>query len=337
MTVLKVENPIEIYQTNEGETAIEVRLQEETVWLTQKQMAEVFNTTPQNITIHLKNVFEEGELEEQATCKHYLQVQQEGGRMVERKQRFYNLDAILSVGYRINSKQGTLFRKWATNRLKEYLVKGYSLNQNRLKQLSNNLSELEQTIKTIQLSGNSEQLQIDEAKGLLDIIGNYTRSFVLLNQYDSNRLPDIYTSKKITYEIEEEEALKAIADLKQKLIEKKEATELFGRQKDQSFSGISKSVIQTFEGEYLYPSIEEQAGNLLYFVIKNHPFNDGNKRIGAFLFVWFLEKNKHQFNKNGDLKINNNALTALALLVAHSDPSDKDLMVKLIVNLIAST
>ena len=325
-----MENKIEIYQTKEGETAIEVLFENDTVWLTQQQMAELFSKDRTVITKHINNIFKEGELDEMSNVQkmHITHLKPTTG---------YSLDVIISLGYRVNSKQGTNFRKWATNRLKEYLVKGYSFNQNRLKQLSTDLSELERTIKAIQQSGNSEQLKIDEAKGLLDIVVQYTKTFVLLNQYDSNRLPDIYSSEKITYEIEEHEALKAIANLKKALIEKQEATDLFGRQKDRSFGGILKTVTQTFGGEYLYPNIEEQAGHLLYFIIKNHPFNDGNKRIGAFLFVWFLEKNKHQFNRTGELKINDNALTAIALLVAQSDPVDKDLMVKLIVNLIANT
>ena len=322
---------IEIYQTEAGETAIEVRFENETVWLTQQQIANIFEKDRTVITKHINNIFREAELDEKSN------VQKMHIAFSDKPVTYYSLDVIISVGYRINSKQGTQFRKWATNRLKDYLIKGYALNETRLRQLSNNLLELEQIVKKIQLSSNSEQLKLDEAKGLLDIIGKYTRTFVLLNQYDSNQLPEIYTSKKVTYEIEEKEAIKAITNLRQRLIEKKEATELFGRPKDNTFSGILKSVIQTFDGEYLYPTIEEQAGNLLYFVIKDHPFTDGNKRIGAFLFIWFLEKNKHRFNKIGELKINDNALTALALLVAQSNPSDKDLMVKLIINLIANT
>ncbi|MDR2145812.1 MAG: Fic family protein, partial [Tannerella sp.] len=176
--------------------------------------------------------------------------------------------------------------------------------------------------------------KISETKGLLDILRNYTKSFILLNQYDSRSLELNALDNNITYEIEYDEAATAIAKLKEQLIAKKEATKLFGNQKDQSFSGILKSVTQTFGGAYLYSTIEEQAAHLLYFVIKNHPFSDGNKRIGAFLFVWFLEKNKHLFKQNGENKINDNALAALALLVAQSDPNEKELMVKLICNLI---
>ena len=186
----------------------------------------------------------------------------------------------------------------------------------------------------IRQSGDAETLQLIEAKGLLDIITHYTQSFVLLNQFDSHTLQPGAVDENITYEIQYDEAATAITELKNQLIAQKEATALFGNQKDDSFKGILGNIVQTFGGEYLYRSIEEQAANLLYLTIKNHPFSDGNKRIGAFLFVWFLEKNKHRFKKSGELKINDNALVALALLVAQSNPDDKELMVKLVINLI---
>jgi death-on-curing family protein len=240
---------------------------------------------------------------------------------------------VISVGYRVNSKRGTQFRQWATQRLKDYLVKGYAINQ---KYLSENLHHLEQAVKLIQSSGNDDTLKLNEAKGLLEILSQYTQSFILLNQYDSHSLQTQHLNENITYEIEHEAAFAAITELKKQLMDVKEATELFGNPKDDSFKGILGTIVQTFGGQYLYPTIEEQAANLLYFIIKNHPFSDGNKRIGAFIFVWFLEKNKHRFKKNGELKINDNALVALALLVAQSDPSEKDLMVQLIVNLIST-
>ena len=326
-----MENKIEMYQTAENTSEIRVKFENDTVWLTQKMMAELFDTTPQNITIHLKNIFSEGELEEFSTCKEYLQVQQEGNRSVERKQMFYNLDVIISVGYRVNSKRGVQFRKWATEKLKDYLNKGYAVNEKRLQEVSKNLKKLENTIQFLQKSG--ENL---ESKDLLTIISKYTKSFVLLNQFDSNSLSNDAVSENITYEIKYAEAVLAIEELKKQLIEKKEASQLFGNQKDQSFQGILGNVVQSFSGQYVYPSIEEQAANLLYFVIKNHPFSDGNKRIGAFMFIWFLEKNKHRFTNDGELKINENGLTALALLVAQSSMEDKELMIKLLINLIKS-
>ena len=196
------------------------------------------------------------------------------------------------------------------------------------------MQQLEQAVKVFRQIGNADKLNESEAKGLLEIITNYTQSFILLNQFDSNSLPEAKLNENITYEIEYSEAIKAIAELKKQLIKKKEASALFGNERDGAFGGILNSVVQTFGGEYLYKSIEAQAAHLLYFVIKNHPFTDGNKRIGAFLFVWFLEKNRHRFKQSGELKINDNALVALALLVAQSNPDDKDLMISLVINLI---
>lgn len=321
-----MENRIEIYSSSAG-IEVNIVVENDSVWATQKQMAEIFETTPQNVTLHLKKVYKDGEIDEISTCKEYLQVQTEGKRKVQRLQLLYNLDAILSVGYRINSKRGTQFRQWATQRLKDYLVKGYAINQKRL-------DELGKIVQLIEQSGKIETLQMQEAKGLLDILSHYTKSFVLLNQYDSHSLQTGKLNENVTYEIQYDEAKEAIAELKRQLIAKKEATELFGNEKDTSFNSSLQSIVQTFDGQYLYPSIEEQSAHLLYFVIKNHSFNDGNKRIGAFLFVWFLEKNKHRFKKSGEVKINDNALVAIALLVAQSQPEEKDLMVLLITNLI---
>ncbi len=320
-----MDSKMEIFETSDRQ--IEVRISADTVWLSQKQMAELFEKDSDTIGLHLKNIFTEEELYESATTELFSVVQQEGRREVKRSIKFYNLDAILSVGYRVNSKRGTQFRQWATQRLKDYLVQGYAINQKRL-------DELGKMVQLIEQSGQSSQLQLHEAKGLLDILSSYTHSFVLLNQYDSRQLSTEALNPNITYEIQYEEAKVAISELKKRLIAQKEATELFGNEKDDSFSGILGNIVQTFGGQYLYPSIEEQAAHLLYFVIKNHPFSDGNKRIGAFLFVWFLEKNKHRFKTSGELKINDNALTALALLVAQSDPADKEIMVRLICNLI---
>lgn len=321
-------NKIVIYQTPDNQTQVEVQFVGETFWLNQYQLAELFETDRTSILKHLQNIYATGELAEESTCAKFAQVRQEGKRKVKREVLHYNLDAILSVGYRVNSKRGTQFRQWATQRLKDYLVKGYSINQKRL-------DELGKMVQLIEQSGKTETLQLQEAKGLLEILGSYTKSFVLLNQYDSHNLKAGKLNENITYEIEYDEAKNAVAELKRQLIAKKEATELFGNEKDESFKSSLGSIVQTFGGHYLYPSIEEQAANLLYFVIKNHSFSDGNKRIGAFLFIWFLEKNKHRFKKSGELKINDNGLTAIALLVAQSKPEEKELMIQLITNLIA--
>ncbi|HEY6505823.1 MAG TPA: virulence protein RhuM/Fic/DOC family protein [Chitinophagaceae bacterium] len=326
-------NQVEIYQTKDKQTQIEVRFEEETVWITQQQMADLFKQTKQNISLHINNCFKEKELNKKSVVKESLTTARDGKAY---RTQNYNLDVIISVGYRVKSKRGTQFRQWATQRLKDHLVKGYTLNEKRLQQVAQNMQQLERAINLIQRSGSSGELNIVEAKGLLDIIANYTQSFILLNQFDSNTLPDAKLDENITYEIEYKEAVKAIAELKKQLIKKKEASELFGNERDQGFVSTLNSIVQTFGGKYLYKSIEEQAAHLLYFVIKNHSFTDGNKRIGAFLFIWFLEKNKHRFKRSGELKINDNALVALALLVAQSNPDDKEIMIKLIINLIRS-
>lgn len=316
-----------IYKAKDGSQEMEVILDNETVWLNQYQLSKLFSTDRTSVQKHIGNIFKTKELDEKQTCAKIAQVQKEGQKSVRREILHYNLDVIISLGYRINSKKGTQFRQWATQRLKEHLVNGYTINEKRL-------AQLEQAVKLVQLTGEAKELSATEAKGLLEIITNYTQSFILLNRFDSNELVPGELNENISYEIEYREAIKAIAVLKKQLIKKKEASALFGNERDGAFAGILNSVVQTFGGAYLYKSIEEQAAHLLYFVIKNHPFTDGNKRIGAFLFVWFLERNKHRFKKSGELKINDNALVALALLVAQSDPNDKELMISLVVNLI---
>ncbi len=323
-----------IYKTEDGSSELEVKLEDDTVWLNLNQMASLFNKDKSVISRHINNIFKEKELTRNSTVAFFATVQKEGSRKVSREIEHFNLDLILSVGYRVNSKRGTQFRIWATKTLKDHLVKGFTINKQRLEQNQKQLLELQSTLEFIQSSVGSKQLSGSETSGLLNLITNYTRSFILLNQYDSQTLETPSLVKDVIYEITYFEAADAIGHLKQKLILQKEATDLFGRQKDDSFKGLLQSVVQTFGGEYLYPSIEEQAAHLLYFTIKNHPFADVNKRIGAFLFIWFLQRNKHLLRNNGEAKINDNALVALALLVAESDPTNKELMVRLIVNLI---
>jgi death-on-curing family protein len=331
---MQAKEQIVIYQLPDDRTEVEVRVDGENFWLSLSQIATLFKRDKSVISRHLNGIFNSGELDKISTVAKNATVQIEAGRKIKRNIEYYNLDAILSVGYRVNSKRGTQFRQWATQRLKEHLVKGYTLNEKRLQQVAENMQQLQQAVRLIQQTGSATELSTTEARGLLDIITHYTQSFILLNQFDSNELPTGKLNEKITYVIEYKKAIKAIAELKKLLMKKKEASALFGNERDGAFGGILNSVVQTFGGQYLYKSIEEQAAHLLYFVIKNHPFTDGNKRIGAFLFVWFLEKNRHRFKKSGELKINDNALVALALLVAQSNPDDKELMVKLVINLI---
>lgn len=328
-----IQKQVLIYQADDGSFQTEVHLKGETVWLNQKQMSDLFGTSIDNIGLHLKNIYSEGELSEEATTEDYSVVRIEGTRKVKRLIKHYNLDAIISVGYRINSRKGTQFRIWATQVLKEYLLQGYSLNEARLKQQLEAIDKLKIGLALIQ-SAQLESLDQIEAKGLLTVLTEYTHSFILLNQYDTGHFPKAGLSKGITEEISIKEAMYAIHSLKEKLITQGEATPLFGNSRDDSFVGILGNIVQSFNGEYLYPSIEEQAAHLLYFIIKNHPFIDGNKRIGALMFIWFLQKNKHHLKNNGEAKINDNALVALALLVAQSQSDQKDIMIELIINLI---
>lgn len=321
---------IVIYQTPDNQTRVEVQFEGETFWLSQAQIAQLFERDRTVISRHLKNIFRQGELDEEVVSANFAHTTQHGalkGKTQQKEVTYYNLDAIISVGYRVNSKRGTQFRQWATQQLRDYLVQGYAINKNRLE-------ELGKMVQLIEQSKRADNLQLTEAKGLLDILSGYTKSFVLLNQYDSRDLPTERLSENITYEIQYDEAMAAIAQLKQKLVAQKQATDLFAKERDESFRSSLQSIVQTFGGQYVYPTIEEQAAHLLYFVIKNHSFSDGNKRIGAFLFIWFLEKNGHRFKKSGELKINDNALVAIALLVAQSNPEEKELMIKLIMNLI---
>lgn len=290
--------PILIYQAADGSIATEVRLEGDTVWLSLQQMAELFGRDKSVISRHLKNVFDSGELERAATIAKNATVQKEGTREVSREIEYFNLDAIISVGYRVNSREGTRFRIWASQILRDYLIRGYTLNEQRLKTQQDNLRQLENTLALFQ-QALIDQASLPEARGLVDVIAGYARTFVLLNQFDSERLPTSDFNEQITYEIRPDEADAAIATLKADLLARGEASELFGRPKDESFAGILGNIVQSFGGQYLYPSIEEQAAHLLYFVIKNHPFTDGNKRIGAFLFIWFLQRNRHHLKASG--------------------------------------
>lgn len=257
-----MENQVVIYQAADGSVQLEVKFEQETVWLNRQQLSVLFDRDIKTIGKHVTNVFREKELDRQLTVANFATVQMEGNRLIERKIEYYNLDVIISVGYRVKSQKGTQFRQWATQQLKNLIVRGYAVNQKRLEQLQQTLELISSGVKT-------EKLQLQEAKGLLEIISNYTRSFVLLNQFDSSSIRPEGLSSKLTYEIKYNEAKVAISELKRQLIQKSEATELFGNEKDNGFQSSLQSIVQTFEGQYLYPSIEEQAAHLLYFVIKN--------------------------------------------------------------------
>lgn len=314
-----MENRIEIFQTIDG-IQVNVLFNEDSVWLTQKQMAQLFTTTTQNITLHLKNLYAEAEIEEQATCKEYLQVQKEGERLVRRKQLIYNLDAILSLGYRINSKKGTYFRKWATLRLKEYLIEGFSINKNKLKE---NKIEFIKTIETLKsLTENNSDIKSND---ILSIIQLFSETWFALDNYDKQEFPKEGIINNI--EFSEIELYEDLQILKNELIKRREATELFAQEKKSgSFKGIFGNVFQSIFGQDAYPTIEDKAAHLIYFIIKNHPFNDGNKRSGAFSFIWFLNKCGYPIS----VKITPETLTTLTILIAESNPIDKEKIIGVI-------
>ena len=321
---------IKIYQTDDGQTEIQVKFENETVWLSQRQMAQLFEKDTDTIGLHLKNIYQSGELEEPATTEKSSVVQKEGNRQVKRKVKVYNLDAIISVGYRVNSKRGIQFRKWANKILKQYLLKGYVIDNQRLKQQNEQLKELQDSVKMLGSIINYKALTNDESTGLLKIISDYAYALDILDQYDYENLDIKDTSGKETYQLTYEEAIKQI-NLTKKVHGN---SNLFGHEKDDSFKSSIATIYQTFGGVDLYPSIEEKAANLLYFIIKNHSFSDGNKRIAAFLFLYFLERNGVLFDNQGNKRIANNALVALTLMIAVSKPDEKDTMIKVIVNLI---
>ena len=321
---------IKIYQTKEGTTSIEVKLENDTVWLNQYQLEELFKTNRTSINRHISNIYKSQELIEDSTCAKIAQVQEEGGRKVTRSIKYYNLDLIIAVGYRVNSKSGTEFRKWANEILKDYLVKGYIVNQRRLEKQIEQLSELQETVRILSNAVYHRELSTDESKGLLKIISDYSYALDLLDQYDYQTLRITETSGKETYRLTYDEAIEQIELTKQT----HGNSDLFGKEKDDSFRSSVSTIYQTFSKVDLYPSIEEKAANLLYLVVKNHSFSDGNKRIAAFLFLYFLEKNGILFDIDGNKRIADNALVALTLMIAVSKPDEKDTMVKVIVNLI---
>lgn len=323
-------NDIVIY--DDGTVALNATIEDENVWLSQKQMSELFGKSVKTINEHIGNVFKEGELEKDPTIRIFRIAQTEGKREVQRDTSFYNLDVIISVGYRVKSKQGTQFRIWANKILKEYLINGYVLNQEKLQQQK--LDELTQTIKLIKQGLENQELNTTEARGFVEIISNYAKSWALLQGYDDQTLQDVVEHRESKFILDYDEAKEAIAELKRVLVTKGEATQLFGQEKAGEFKGNLLNIYQSFGGEDLLPSMEQKAANLLYYVIKGHPFNDGNKRIGAYLFVLFLHKNGILHKTDGEAKINDNALASLALLVATSAPEQKEIIIKLVMNML---
>ena len=322
------DNKIIIYQSEDGQTQIDVRLENETVWLTQAQMVELFQTTKQNVSLHVGNVFREKELDQVSTVKEYLTVQNEGKRVVSRKVKYYNLDVIISVGYRVKSKRGTAFRIWARKVLKDYLVKGYAVNENIRRE---QIGELRQLVGILGRAIQSQPLiTTDESQALIDVVSDYAYALDTLDNYDYERLTIEKTTQEERFHATYENAISEIEGLRKKF----GGSNLFGNEKDDSFKSSIGQIYQTFGGKELYPSVEEKAAMLLYLVTKNHSFSDGNKRIAATLFLWFLNNNGILYREDGTKRLADNTLVALTLMIAESKTEEKDVMVKVVVNLI---
>ena len=320
------ENKIIIYQTEDGQTQIDVRLENETVWLTQAQMAELFDKDRTVIGRHIRNIYKEEELEQDITCAKFAHMGSEGDQRYE--YTAYNLDVIISVGYRVNSKRGVKFRQWANRVLKEYLIKGYAVNDRIRKEQIGELRQLVGMLgRTIQ---NQSLLSNDETNALFEVVTNYTYALDTLDNYDYERLTIDKTTKEGPFHATYENAMEAINGLREKF----GGSALFGNEKDDSFKSSIGQIYQTFGGEELYPSVEEKAAMLLYLVTKNHSFSDGNKRIAATLFLWFLNNNHILYREDGSKRIADNTLVALTLMIAESRTEEKDVMVKVVVNLI---
>ncbi|PCH62806.1 MAG: hypothetical protein COC09_07100 [Gammaproteobacteria bacterium] len=322
------QNSIEIYQTADGETRIEVRLAQDTLWLSLQQIADLFGRDKSVISRHFKNIFETKELPRKSVVAKNATTATDGKTY---QVEYFNLDAIISVGYRVNSKKGTQFRIWATQRLKELLIQGYSLNQQRFEQ---NAQALQQALKLIEKTAKSPDLTLEAGRGLTEIVSRYTQTFLWLQRYDEGLLEEP-TGQAGGELLSAELAMMALGELKHSLMARGEATELFAKPRAEGLVGIFGNLQQSVFGESAYPSVESKAAHLLYFVVKNHPFCDGNKRSGAFLFVDFLHRNGALFRADGEPVINDTGLAALTLLVAESDPKQKETLIRLIMHMLS--
>jgi len=321
------QDQIIIYQAVDGSLTVNVILENDTLWLSLHQLANLFERDKSVISRHLSNIFKEGELiRDSVVAKNATTASDGKTYLVE----YFNLDAVISVGYRVNSKRGTQFRIWANQVLKDYLIKGYTLNEQKLKERAEQFNSLKQAVNLLGNVLKNKELTSDEATGLLKVVTDYSYALEILDKYDHQELVLEGTDDHQLFVATYEEAMQAIHDLKIVF----GASSLFANEKDDSFKGSIGTIYQSFSGVEFYPTIEEKAANLLYFVVKNHSFSDGNKRIAAYLFVWFLEKNRHLYRPNGSKRIENNALVALTLMIAESKPQEKDIMVKVVVNLI---
>ena len=319
-------NEIVIYTTPDGKETFEVNLKKDTIWLSQKQMAGLFEKDVRTVNEHIKNIFKEGELEENSVIRKFRITAADGKKY---STNMYNLDVIISMGYRVKSQRGTQFRIWATNVLKDHLIKGYTINEKRMREDRAKLKEFQKTSRIMERLLQNKSLDSTEATGLLKVILDYQKALHLLDEYDFQKLEIKKVTTQEKFRISYQRARQELDRLKAHY-----PSELFGLEKDQSFSGSIGAIYQSFDGKDLYPSIEEKAAHLLYFVVKNHSFIDGNKRIAASLFLWFLNENKILYHEDGSKRLADNALVALTLLIAESKAEEKDTMVKVIVNLI---
>ena len=322
-----------LYRARGGKVELNVRLERDTVWLSLNQVAELFGRDNSVVSRHLHNIFKSKELLRSATVAKAATVQREGGRNVVRNVEYFNLDAIVSVGYRVNSKQGTQFRIWATQTLRDHLLRGYTLNEKRLRERG--LEEAEQAIDLLSNTLRNQALVTDEGRAVLDVVHQYTRAWRLLLEYDEDRLATspanpVAPSGELTLK----DAREAINNLRTSLASRNESSDLFGRERGEQLHGILGAIEQTFGGEPLYPTAQARAAHLVYFVIKDHPFTDGNKRIGTLLFLEYLRRNGLLVREDGQPRLADNAMVALALLVAESSPKQKELMVRLVLNLL---
>ena len=320
---------IVIYQPKSGGIKFEVRLDKETIWLDAHQMAQVFGVNRPGIVKHISNIYKAKELNKKLTCSILEQVAADGKI---RRMNLYNLDMIISIGYRVNSTKATQFRIWATGILKNYLLKGYAINEKKLLDVKEKFNQLQETVNFLQKKSKGKLLKGQE-KEILNLLADYSKTLTLLEQYDKNKLKEV-RGKKTGFILKYEDCQSIIMEIRKELISKEEAESIFGNETDNKFESIVKNIYQSFAKKELYQSIEIKAAHFLYLTIKDHPFIDGNKRIASFLFIYFLDKNNYLFRESGERKINDNALAAMALLIASSNPKEKDQMVALITQLI---
>jgi prophage maintenance system killer protein len=322
----KIGSNIVLYTTEDGRTAVDVMLDNDTVWLTQKQMSELFDKNRKTITEHINNIFKEGELDKNAVCRKFQHTAEDNKKY---STQFYNLDVIISVGYRVKSKRGTQFRIWAGSVLRDYLVKGYALNRKKLEIEIEKRIELQKTITLLENTVNHQQVQLDQARELIALVSDFSYGLSIIDDYDHQSVKISDVTEGGCYLLKYNEA-KLIVDE----MAKKFKTGLFGNEKDGGFKGALGNIYQTFDGKELYPSIEEKGANLLYFIVKDHAFSDGNKRIAAAVFLYFLDRNRILYNENGSKRVADNALAAITLMIAQSKPQEKDIIVKIVTNLI---